>query len=176
MLEFCWFACHGQMIYLGSACLAAAGITTGVPLSFSRWIFYGYWGFANGPFALAVLLLNNALVLHDLPNLSSVFIHLSPGSLVWSLRWYAPRVNKAFPGIFDLPDPANSTETFMDLFIPSMSIYGIWWVIYLVYCIFVGRYHGLPDSKYDTQARYTFRTNKMMAKICGFDNRTLQSR
>ena len=163
------------MIYLGSALLRALGMTSGVPLSYSRYIFYGYWGFANGPFALAVILLGNALVLHDIPNLSSAFIHLSPCSLVWSLRWYSPQVMKAFPGIFDLPLP-ESEETFMDLFAPSMTIYGIWWVAYMMYVVLIGRYHGIEDSKLDTQCRYTFRTNKGFAKFCGFDASTKESR
>jgi len=64
----------------------------------------------------------------------------------------------------------------MDLFIPSMTIYFVWWVAYIVYVVLIGRYHGLPDSKYDTQSKYTFRTNKGMAKICGYDDRTKESR
>ena len=163
------------MICLSSGLLSAAGITQGTPLSFNRNIFYAYWGFANGPFALAVVLLGNGLILHDIPNLSSAFIHLSPCSLVWSLRWYSPKIMEKFPGILDLPAP-DSQETFMDLYVPAMSIYFIWWVLYLFYIIFVGRYHGVPDSKYDTQVHYTFRTTKAMAKICGFDNRTRESR
>ena len=82
---------------------------------------------------------------------------------------------KTFPGIFDLPDP-NSQETFMEIFVPSTTIYLLWAVAYILYMYFVGRYHGLPDSKYDSSPRYTYRTNKLFASICRFDDRTIESR
>ena len=43
---------------------------------------------ANGPLALAAILLNNSLVLHELENMASCFIHLTPTLLTWTMRWY----------------------------------------------------------------------------------------
>ena len=92
LTEFCWVACHVYMIHLTQALLGAAGVvspwTTGC--TNDKMKFYLYWGLANGPFAFSVIIFKNALVLHDLPNLASAFIHLTPSSLTWSLRWYAP--------------------------------------------------------------------------------------
>ena len=44
------------------------------------------WAFANGPLSMAVVLLNNSFVFHDLNNIASVFIHFTPGVLTYSLR------------------------------------------------------------------------------------------
>ena len=78
--------------------------------------FYLFWGIANGPFALAVLALKNALVLHDLPNLASCFIHLSPCSLAWTLRWHANTINKKWPNIFNLPEYDGSKTEIKETF------------------------------------------------------------
>ena len=64
----------------------------------------------------------------------------------------------------------------MDLFVPAMSVYFVWWVLYLVYVYLVGRFLGVPDSQYDTQIHYTFRTNKTMAGFCGYDGSTREGR
>lgn len=117
------------------------------------------WGIANGPFAFATLTFRNALVLHDIPNLASAFIHLTPSSLVWTLRWWQPAVDKRFPGIFDLPDLSKpNTESFLDLFLPAYVFYVIWGVFYLIWMIAYGRHHGLPHTeKYDTVFHETMR-------------------
>jgi len=120
--------------------------------AYSRTAFYAFWGLANGPFAFAVVALRNALVLHDLPNLASAFIHLTPVSLSWTFRWFANDIRKQFPGVFNLPDPnQGANETFLDIFGPAMAFYSLWWVVYTFgYMFFVGRHQGRPWHKYDT--------------------------
>jgi len=94
MTEVCWVACHFYMLFLTAALFAAMGVEGPLieKLTNERYFFYVFWMFANGPFAFSVVLMKNALVLHDLPNIAVTFIHLTPCSLAWTLRWYSPRV------------------------------------------------------------------------------------
>jgi len=70
-------------------------------------------------------------VLHDLPSLASAFIHMTPVSLSWSLRWFASDVMAQYPGLFILPDAeVAATVTFWDIFAPAMAFYIVWWILY----------------------------------------------
>jgi hypothetical protein len=101
MIEFCWVAAYIYMAYLTVAALAAMELVEAKWMAeYSSKAFIMYWGVANGPLASAAIVLNNALIFHDIPNLASCFIHLTPCSAVWSMRWYAPRLNRIWPDVF----------------------------------------------------------------------------
>ena len=130
---------------------------------------------ANGPFAFSVLILKNALVLHDLPNIASCFIHLSPCSLAWTLRWFAPEINEQWPGIFNLPvydENSPPTETFTDIFYPGAIFYFSWFFFFIIFSFFVARHHGLPHSKRDTVFVEHMRKQPALAKKLGYDGST----
>lgn len=179
MLEFCWVAAHIYMTVLSFALLQVFGVE-------SEWLractatktgFMIFYGLANGPFAVAVIIFKNALVLHDIPNLASAFIHLTPSSLSWVLRWWAPKVMQTYPGIFDLPDPSKPfAESFWDLFLPTIGFYYCWFFFYVLYMYFVGRHHGSPWSKFDTLYFWTMKNDKSQAKFCGYDESTPEKR
>ena len=82
------------MIFLTCALLSAFGVEWLwlKKVTYHKTAFYVFWGLANGPFAFSVIIFKNALVLHDLPNLASTFIHLTPVSLAWSFRWWANEI------------------------------------------------------------------------------------
>jgi hypothetical protein len=132
------------MIFLVIAAISVAGVEWEwlKKVTYNRMAIYSFWGLANGPFAFAVIGLRNALVLHDLPNLASAFIHLTPVSLSWTFRWFASDVMKKFPGIFNLPDPEQAiNESFKNIFVPAMAFYFMWWVPYTFgYMLFLGRF------------------------------------
>jgi hypothetical protein len=46
--------------------------------------------YTNGPLLWAVILWGNSLVFHDFDKISSVYIHLLPGGLFYTLRWFMP--------------------------------------------------------------------------------------
>jgi len=94
---------HFCLIYFFIVSLAATGaIAPTIIQNTSNVAFKMYWGFANGPLAISALSFGNAMVFHDKPNLASCFIHLTPCSLTWSMRWYEERLAVAWPGIFDI--------------------------------------------------------------------------
>ena len=55
---------------------------------------------ANGPLALSVLALSNALVFHDVERWGSIVIHFGPALVSWSLTWKSAAVQAAWPGAF----------------------------------------------------------------------------
>ena len=76
MFEFCWVSCHAMLVILSSGFLDGVFKLSENPLTYSRKVFYGFWGLANGPFALAIVWSNHALVLHSMNSLSAAFIHI----------------------------------------------------------------------------------------------------
>lgn len=79
------------------------------PAPVSRSFIIAGFAMASGPLAWSVFVFRNSLVFHDVDNMTSVFIHLSPLLLFWTLRWgagFGPSVvAHAWPGVFDVcPD------------------------------------------------------------------------
>lgn len=113
MIEFCWVTCHIYMIWLTIAFVSACGVQAEwlTDITYSKTHFFLFWGLANGPFAFSAIIFKNALVLHDIPNLASTFIHLTPSTLAWTARWWAVEImarwNTDDHMIFDLPDPTS---------------------------------------------------------------------
>lgn len=163
MIEFCWVTCHVYMIFLTFAFLSICGVEWEwlKLVTYNRTAFYIFWGLANGPFAFSVLIFKNALVLHDLPNLASTFIHLTPCSLAWTFRWWGNEVMKTYPGVFNIPDPTLPvSESFFDIFVPPMVFYFVWWFLYFfIYMLFFGRNLGAPWHKLDTLYFWTMQTS-----------------
>jgi len=113
----------------------------------SKKTFYIYWGLANGPLAGAVVLLKNALVLHDLENISFCFIHLTPPLVCWAMRWYVVKFQALWQMRIDFGIPNLEDEiTFSDIYVPSAKFYAIWLSIYLVWMIFIARFLYAPNS------------------------------
>eukprot|EP00899_Mesostigma_viride_P008243 jgi/Mesvir1/1741/Mv21192-RA.1 len=46
--------------------------------------------YTSGPLALSIIAFRNSLVFHSLDKMTSVFMHLSPALVTWSLRWFPP--------------------------------------------------------------------------------------
>lgn len=113
MIEFCWVTCHIYMLWLTIALIQGCGVEAEwmENLTYNKYCFFGFWGLANGPFAFSSILFKNALVLHDIPNLASTFIHLTPCTLAWTARWWALEMMETWNvdgrRIFLLPDPTD---------------------------------------------------------------------
>ena len=85
------------------------------------------------------------------------------------MRWYSDKLNEEFPGIFMIPDPHQSNETFWELVSPAFAFYMIWWVVYFLFFLLKGRFLGSPESFYDTTYHALMRDNKGAASLCGYD-------
>ena len=66
----------------------------------------------TGPLCWSVFIFRNSIVLHDIDQLTSTFIHLSPPLLFWCWRWgggVGPGIiHRSWPGMLDIC--GNSAE------------------------------------------------------------------
>jgi hypothetical protein len=184
-LEFCWVAVHLYMTFLSLAALEGFGfISTGIFGAYGKQAILIYWGIANGPLATASFLLGNAIIFHDLPNLASCFIHLTPCTTAWTMRWWAQEVSETWPDVFmsqdttkSLEDPSNlafidpnnNTETFLEVVSPALTFYMVWWLTYMIFFMVFGRFLGMPQTKYDTLFHLTARDNKSAGAMFGYN-------
>ncbi len=76
LFDFCYFANGLLLFYLWFA-------------PHNHELFLIVFTVANGPLAWSILAFNQSLVLHNWQQITSVFIHTSPGCLSLGLRWYA---------------------------------------------------------------------------------------
>lgn len=87
MLDFCYLNTYMTVV---CCVLAFVRVFFGVdnPLhEYNEELIRAAFAFANGALLLAVPMFNNKLVFHDVDNTVSVFIHLSPPLMMWTLRW-----------------------------------------------------------------------------------------
>lgn len=127
MTEFCWVIVHVMGGFLTMVGLAALGCID------STWVYSHtalalkiYWGIANGPLAFAALSLMNSLVFHNKQQLASCFIHLTPCSLTWTLRWYADKINAAYPDVIQIDEDLDNQTTFKEIALSAICVYMIW--------------------------------------------------
>jgi len=104
MTDFCYFVTYFTVL----GCMLALVRST---MDISN-IFYEYnyeairagFAFANGALVLAVPLFGNKIVFHDVDNTTSVYIHLSPALMFWTLRWGGgfgtSLIEQTWPGMF----------------------------------------------------------------------------
>jgi len=131
-----------------------------------------FWGISNGMLGGSVVSQGNALVFHNAEILASTFIHLSPLALVWCMRWYADRMQKKFPGVFDfLPTQEAEEIEFSHVFMPTLYFYLYWWAFHSVWLIIFGRHYGNPQHEQDTIYMNNARNNnKAWCSVLGYTN------
>ena len=103
MVEFCWVINAAGWLYLVLELLPFLGAGGGVhalaaPVRLG--LAHALFATANGPLALSVFALSNALVFHDVDRWGSIVIHFGPALVSWSLTWKSAAVQAAWPGAF----------------------------------------------------------------------------
>lgn len=175
MLDFCWIVSISYSLY-GLVNIATAlghfeSGTGSLGLLFRDWFglavtvpFRAFFAIANGPLAMASIVLGNALVLHDTWEMSMLFIHISPCLCSWSMRWNAPALVTAYPTTFahgGLPasDAAAATVSLADIWLPGLAIYTAHWMLYSVWLLMYGRKESIARTGRDTVYHTTMTRN-----------------
>jgi len=76
MLDFCYF---GNFLLFAFLWL--------IPKDLDDRMFLVVWGVMNGPIAWAVIAFGNSLVFHSLDKTTSLYLHLTPAIVTYSIRW-----------------------------------------------------------------------------------------
>lgn len=143
--ELCWVMNMGGWIFLCCEAFAMAGRHHLFGLVESSTILFStparveaartFFGVANGPLALTVLMNGNALVFHDLERTLSFFIHFSPALVSWTLRW---RADASVP-LLGLDDAASATvvggASSFEVVTRPLMLYFCWWFVYGVWLL-----------------------------------------
>ena len=110
LFDFCYFANALTLIFIHV-------------FPTSEILFQICFSFSVGPLLWAILAWNNSLVLHSIDYTTSVFIHLSPAVLLYTLRW------KQSSGFLKFTPTPHS---FVDLTLVPLIPYLVWQVSYLI--------------------------------------------
>lgn len=133
LIEVCWVAnavIVALLLLVGANELLDGALLTPAQL---RLGFLAVFVMAAGPLGWAVSALGNALLLHSVEHMASLFIHAGPFLTCWSLfdagpervaAWY-PHIGAMLADLRDTP-PASAWE----LLAPSATAYLSWWVPY----------------------------------------------
>lgn len=163
--EFCWVVNLLGWVYLLGEILPFASssythlLSPAARLGLAR----SFFATANGPLALSVLALSNALVFHDPERIGSVFIHFGPALTTHSIRWKHALLQATWPGAFGAAalevgvDPAGSAacqalkggpgaraacaaaeRMELTTFTAPLTMYAAWWVVYGVWLLAIG--------------------------------------
>jgi len=200
------FQKHGWELYLLDWCYAVTYMTiAGIILALLR-IQFGIqtpleqfndelikmaFAMCCGPLIWSVYVFRNSIVFHDVDYMTSVFIHLSPFTLMWCLRWGAgtPSVidndTTLFPHMFHVcasPEEYAAADAcleslkgsmwcnacsapFVDFVIPPALLYLCVWAIPYFYFICVRWNTWIIETKRETLITYFVQTNPKLNKV-----------
>jgi len=121
MTDFCYFVTYYTVIGCLSAFIRTTGEVSSPLFAFNYEAIRAGFAFANGALILAVPLFGNKIVFHDVDNTTSVYIHLSPALMFWTLRWGGgfgtSLIEKTWPGMFavcrDMQEADNGVNDFL---------------------------------------------------------------
>ena len=119
---------------------------------------------ANGPLALSVFALSNALVFHDVERWGSIIIHFGPALVSWSLTWKSAAVQAAWPGAFgalarqaceavragakrDACEQENAAA--IAAANAPLALYFTWWLVYGAWLLYTPNPDPNPNSDPD---------------------------
>ena len=119
---------------------------------------------ANGPLALSVFALSNALVFHDVERWGSIIIHFGPALVSWALTWKSAAVQAAWPGAFgalarqaceavragakrDACEQENAAA--IAAANAPLALYFTWWLVYGAWLLYTPNPDPNPNSDPD---------------------------
>lgn len=141
ILDFCWVAnlCFGM--YMVTSIFGA------VPAWLHIHCFQTFFAVALGPLGWACLVLHNGLVLHSVERTASLFIHMTPTLVAWTLVYYTDEVAEAWPGRFP-GRQAIAEINLWTLYSHGFGFYLIWLFLHSVWLLSVGV--RCPGAGYST--------------------------
>lgn len=85
---------------------------------------------SNGPLCMAIVMWRNSLVFHSLDKMTSMFIHILPSLVMFSIRWGDHLAEKSFP----ICETMNGTvlDNMREFWWSPFAYYALWQSIYLI--------------------------------------------
>ena len=119
MIDFCYFANYLIMIYI--FCYPQS-------VTLFRICFVN----ACGPLLWAIPLYRNSVVFHSLDRITSIYLHMFPALVLYSIRW-----NDNEKKFINLDENIMDTEFLFKMMCESFCAYFIWIVFYFVFVFII---------------------------------------
>mmetsp|Transcript_95935 Transcript_95935/g.273541 ORF Transcript_95935/g.273541 Transcript_95935/m.273541 type:complete len:324 (+) Transcript_95935:182-1153(+) len=166
LLDFCWicnlfFSIKGTLLLLDAISPEYLHSGSGRSSTFGLAAFM----IACGPLGCSVIAFSNAMVLHSIQHYTAVFIHLFPPLTLWTLRWHAEDVDRAWPGVFSAY--RLQEVGWLEVVTPACTAYFVWWFAFTGWMLVHGRHQHKDTTGLDTVYHYTMRSNKVLANLLG---------
>jgi len=162
LLDFCWVAniCSGFYFTLL--------LFNIVPESMRRGAFITFYACGLGPLSWACLLLGNGFVFHSIEKISSLFIHITPSLVLWTVTFHNDKLTETWPGRFPTTLEMNTWGK-REIFYHGVQFYAVWLLLHSVWLLT----HGVtcPQRGLATVFDDLFRKHKLdkvFGKYTGF--------
>jgi len=130
LLDFCYFANILFLLYLHvwpNSCF----------------LFKTSFAFTSGSLSWAIALWKNSMVFHSLDKITSLFIHLTPSLVVWTIKWYPTEFNPC-------SSERDATMSFADSLFYPLLMYSFWQFLYYLKVEVLDRHKFKNDPDYMT--------------------------
>lgn len=117
LLDFCYFTVANTLINLAF-------------INYSASYFKAIFIMACGPLPIAILVWRNSLIFHEYDKIISVYIHILPCMLYYSLRWYNPSFSSNTQS--DVCTEATCEPLFIYDYIHALGFYVFWQICYFI--------------------------------------------
>ncbi|KAL6063072.1 hypothetical protein QOT17_011742 [Balamuthia mandrillaris] len=135
----------------------------------SEVLFQICFAFSFGPLAWAIVAWRNSLVLHSLSRTTSLFIHFTPGLMLYSMRWLA---NDDY-SLTHYNTMRNSSPTFVSMTLLPLLPYILWQTLYYLK-VEIFSYAKVQERDYETSFKYLSQGKGMMGSLLRKVNRRYQ--
>jgi len=129
LLDFCYFANTLFLLYL-------------FVFPNSCFLFKICFAFTSGPLSWAIALWKNSMVFHSLDKMTSLFIHLTPSLVVWTIRWN--------PSEFNNCSAEGDSISIADGVVYPVLVYCFWQLLYYIKVEIMDRWKFKKDPNYMT--------------------------
>merc|ERR1740121_2096756 len=158
VLDFCWVS----NILLGVYMMANLLVGPSIDERVQRWAWLWFFATATGPLSWAVLALGNGLVFHSIERSASLFIHLTPCLVAWTLRWSPIDMIVAWPEHFT--DASLLEEAPVgEVYLAGITMYCCWLVLHALWLLTCGV--NAPKSGYSTVFNELYEKHKLADKF-----------
>mmetsp|Transcript_2843 Transcript_2843/g.6487 ORF Transcript_2843/g.6487 Transcript_2843/m.6487 type:complete len:347 (+) Transcript_2843:40-1080(+) len=131
VLDFCWVINISFGIYMLLSIFGA------VPESLQLSAFLTFFACSLGPLGWACIVLHNGLVFHSIERITSLFIHMTPTLVAWSVIYYPDEVAKSWPGRFPGTDELEAVSI-LRVPLHGIAVYFLWLLLHALWLLSVG--------------------------------------
>ena len=141
LIDFCYFTIFCSFLHMSFFTMSAR-------------LFKILFIHSCGVLPVAIAVWRNSFIFHDFDKMASVYIHILPCMLYYSLRWYAERISVGL-----VSSPYRTCLTFVDFFWATL-LYVIWQVGYLIKTEFIDKEKFESHPEIPTSLRWLAQDTK----------------